>query len=296
LASFLGAKQQQAETVLATANLAKPEQLDNLFAAMARGDSQTASNHYRVLDDRFRNRRNGSRELGVVWQIVMEAHTGWDAFHTGSPDLMERFGREIIAVVPEGAVYFGGTDPGRFVVTALCQSHAEARPFFTLTQNQLADARYMDYARHLYGSRLTIPSQGDERTVIGDYVTDYRERKEQGKVGADEHVSVDGQGRISLSGLGSVMAINGLLVKRIMGQNPKREYFMEESYPITWLYPHLEALCPYSPEAIWRYYTLLTSRGRTDEAGVLLRTAHAFTPHDQQLREWLDGAKNSSEE
>jgi hypothetical protein len=56
------------------------------------------------------------------------------------------------------------------------------------------------------------------------------------------------------------------------------------------------ALCPYSPEAIWRYHTLLTSRGRTDEAGVLLRTAHAFTPHDQQLREWLDGAKNSSEE
>jgi hypothetical protein len=47
------------------------------------------------------------------------------------------------------------------------------------------------------------------------------------------------------------------------------------------------ALCPYSPEAIWRYHTLLTSQGKTDEAGLVLQTAQKFAPHDPQLREWL---------
>ncbi len=244
LTAFVTAKKQQAETVLANAKLAKPVQFDDLFAAMAKGDSQSASNRYQAFDQRFRNRPTGSGEMGMVWQIVMEAHTGWNQFHEGNPDLMEKFGRDIMAVIPEGSIYFGGTDMGRFVVTALCESHAEGRPFFTITQNQLADARYLNYLRHLYGSRLTIPSEKAERAAFDEYVADFRERQKQGRVGPEEKVSVNWLGRVSASGVGSTMAVNGLLVKRIVEQNPQRDYFIEESYPIAWLYPRLEPLGP----------------------------------------------------
>jgi len=35
------------------------------------------------------------------------------------------------------------------------------------------------------------------------------------------------------------MAINGLLTKTIFERNPKREFFVEESFPLDWMYPHL---------------------------------------------------------
>src|SRR5579862_4126271 len=36
------------------------------------------------------------------------------------------------------------------------------------------------------------------------------------------------------------MEINGLMVKIIFDKNPDREFFVEESFPLDWMYPHLE--------------------------------------------------------
>ena len=36
------------------------------------------------------------------------------------------------------------------------------------------------------------------------------------------------------------MSINGLLVKIIVDKNPGREFFIEESFPLDWMYPYLE--------------------------------------------------------
>ena len=35
------------------------------------------------------------------------------------------------------------------------------------------------------------------------------------------------------------MNINGLLTKVIFDHNPKNEFFVEESFPLDWMYPHL---------------------------------------------------------
>jgi hypothetical protein len=35
------------------------------------------------------------------------------------------------------------------------------------------------------------------------------------------------------------MAINGLLSKLMFEKNPEREFFVEESFPLNWMYPHL---------------------------------------------------------
>jgi hypothetical protein len=36
------------------------------------------------------------------------------------------------------------------------------------------------------------------------------------------------------------MQINGLMVKLILDKNPDREFYIEESFPFDWMYPHLE--------------------------------------------------------
>jgi hypothetical protein len=46
--------------------------------------------------------------------------------------------------------------------------------------------------------------------------------------------------RVQVSGQVAVMAINGLLAKTIFEKNPERRVFIEESFPLDWMYPHLE--------------------------------------------------------
>ena len=44
---------------------------------------------------------------------------------------------------------------------------------------------------------------------------------------------------VQVSGQVAVMNINGLLTKVIFDHNPKNEFFVEESFPLDWMYPHL---------------------------------------------------------
>jgi thioredoxin-like negative regulator of GroEL len=46
--------------------------------------------------------------------------------------------------------------------------------------------------------------------------------------------------RVQVSGQVAVMAINGLLTKVIFDKNPDHEFYVEESFPLDWMYPYLE--------------------------------------------------------
>ena len=45
-------------------------------------------------------------------------------------------------------------------------------------------------------------------------------------------------GRISISGQADVMNINGLLCKVIFNNNPTNDFYVEESFPLDWMYPY----------------------------------------------------------
>src|SRR5207247_592355 len=45
--------------------------------------------------------------------------------------------------------------------------------------------------------------------------------------------------RVQVSGQVAVMEINGLLVKIILNKNPAREFYLEESFTLDWMYPQL---------------------------------------------------------
>jgi hypothetical protein len=175
----------------------------------------------------------------VEWAVVNEVGAALEEFAAGAEEYAVTFASNIINSIPPGSIYFGGTDPGRFLVTALSRSHTNGDPFFTLTQNALGDRRsYLRYVRGMYGSRIYIPTEADATQAFDEYEEDVRRRHREGKLLPGEMVEEVG-GKLEIRGQLSVMAINGLLSKLMFEKNPEREFFVEESFPLNWMYPHL---------------------------------------------------------
>ena len=164
------------------------------------------------------------------------------------------------------AIYFGGTDPGRFVPTYMIYS-AKVRPdVYLITQNALADNTYMNVMRDLYGDQIWIPSPIDSNRAFQMYV----QGVQSGKIQAGADVTTEG-GKVQVQGVAGVMQINGFLSRMIFDHNqyvtetkneedtrpsgaasvyndppldangmpPTRTFYVEESYVLPWMYPYL---------------------------------------------------------
>ena len=174
----------------------------------------------------------------VLWCPVHETLGIAESFHDWDGQLLHRFGRDIIDSIPTNSIYFGGTDPGRFVITALSESHRQGKPFFTITQNALADGRYLDYVRQMYGGSIYIPTLADSQFAFSSYLTNAQERMQSGQLKPGEDVKMV-DNRVQVSGQIAVMEINGLLVRVIFEHNPGHEFYVEESFPLDWMFPYL---------------------------------------------------------
>lgn len=133
------------------------------------------------------------------------------------------------------AVFYGGTDPGRFVPTYMIYG-AKVRPdVYLITQNALADDTYMSVMRDLYGNSIWIPSKPDSARSFQRYV----EEVEAGIRPRNAALKVE-NGRVQVSGALGVMEINGILAEMIFEKNKfKHDFYVEESYVIGWMYPYL---------------------------------------------------------
>lgn len=134
------------------------------------------------------------------------------------------------------AIFFGGTDPGRFVPTYMIYSAKVRSDTYLITQNALADNTYMNVMRDLYGDTIWIPSQKDSNYAFQQYVEDVQ----AGRIPPGAAVSIQ-DGRVSVQGVQGVMMINGILAEMIFDANKhKHDFYVEESYVIPWMYPYLE--------------------------------------------------------
>jgi tetratricopeptide (TPR) repeat protein len=85
---------------------------------------------------------------------------------------------------------------------------------------------------------IYIPSPEDSQRCFQDYMEDAQHRMQLGQMMPGEDVHVDPGGRMQVSGQVAVMMINGLLCKVIFDHNPNNEFFIEESFPLPWMYPY----------------------------------------------------------
>ena len=133
------------------------------------------------------------------------------------------------------SIFFGGTDPGRFVPTYMIYS-ANFRPdVYLITQNALADGTYMSVERDLYGDEIWIPSNDDSAEAFNVYVDEVQ----RGVRPANGDLKIE-NGRVQVTGALGVMEINGILTKMMWDHDRLRHaFYVEESYVIPWMYPYL---------------------------------------------------------
>jgi tetratricopeptide (TPR) repeat protein len=134
------------------------------------------------------------------------------------------------------AVFYGGTDPGRFVPTYMIFCPKVRADVMLITQNALADNTYMAVMRDLYGDLIWIPTPQDTNLAFQSYINDVR----TGRIPSNAAVTIDPGGKVSVQGVQGVMEINGIISKAIFEANKRRhDFYVEESYVINWMYPYL---------------------------------------------------------
>ncbi|HAV65007.1 MAG TPA: DUF2723 domain-containing protein, partial [Verrucomicrobiales bacterium] len=85
---------------------------------------------------------------------------------------------------------------------------------------------------------IYTPTPLDSKLCFESYLQDAGRRKQAGQLKPGEVVEIVGE-RIQVAGQVSVMAINALLCQVIFTNNPQHEFFIEESFPLDWMFPHL---------------------------------------------------------
>jgi tetratricopeptide (TPR) repeat protein len=93
---------------------------------------------------------------------------------------------------------------------------------------------------------IYIPSNEDSQRCFQEYIDDAAARlahdrqfpNEPRQIKPGEGVTFE-NGKVQVSGQVAVMSINGLLTKVIFDHNPDNEFYVEESFPLDWMYPHL---------------------------------------------------------
>jgi tetratricopeptide (TPR) repeat protein len=119
-----------------------------------------------------------------------------------------------------------------------------------LNRRMLEEAYPGEIARSLGGvypdTEIEEPTEEDSFNVYHDFYADAQRRAEHDRnhpneppqVRQDEKV-VEENGHLQITGQGAVMGINGKLTKIIFDRNPGHEFYVEESFPLEWMYPHL---------------------------------------------------------
>jgi tetratricopeptide (TPR) repeat protein len=200
-----------------------------------------------------------------------------------------QYGTDLLRNLPKDAVVFGGTDAGRFVPTYTIFCESRMNPFwkrdpsfdrsdlYIITQNALANSNYLRYIRDHYDAEsrpktfsrferwlgrdvvypkdpLLLPTDEQLEGAFFEYA---QERKKQR----------DGSGIFAVSGIQEVFVINGMIARRIFEKNKdKHTFYVEESYPIPWMYDYMEPsglLLKMNPEPVRQLDPKIIAQDRT---------------------------------
>jgi len=164
-----------------------------------------------------------------------------------------RFGYDMLADLPEGAVIFGGTDAGRFIPTYMILGEStqpteykrnpdfDRRDLYIITQNALADAMYQNYIHSHYTSARARELTGFEKWLERDeqYPEAYLALPDAGTVKALI------QNRIARASEENVLdqpeseLAHSAIAKWIFEQNKEdHTFYVEESFPMAWSYDY----------------------------------------------------------
>jgi tetratricopeptide (TPR) repeat protein len=152
-----------------------------------------------------------------------------------------RYGAAVAGIGASGSVIMDGIDEGKGNTgNALIEGIANLldktldKPFTELG----AQVEKRRRAEGVYPPvEIYIPSPEDLQQSYDTYREDFQRRAALGQLQPGEGVQTAGN-QMAINGQISVMKINGLICKVIFDHNPTNEFFVEESFPLDWMYPY----------------------------------------------------------
>ena len=263
-----------------------PEEVQRFFDAVAAGDWPEIDRLFQLMARRsgqYDNSGPADPTLNHFWPAVLETYGVAEQVHNIPADELLKFGEDVLGQLKPGAVYIGGTDSGRFIPTLLAETSAGERPI-VLTQNALADTRYLEYIQFLYGDRLQLPTEEDSKRLFAEFKADALKRLEHDEKFPNEPKQVRHLENLKrtgddldVSGPTSVMDMNERLLKLILEKNSGHGFALQESFPFKGTYAEATPLGP-----------IMELRART--ASEPLSTAAASTTLDY----WRNVAAHTS--
>jgi tetratricopeptide (TPR) repeat protein len=135
----------------------------------------------------------------------------------------------------------GSGDSGNALIEGVCKML-----YYTLDVPFTKWGAYVEKYRRAEGvyppHEIYIPSPEDSQRCFQEYTDDVANRAKLHELAPGEDVQMvrgpDGQERAQVSGQVAVMKINGLLCKVIFDNCPTNPFYVEESFPLDWMYPY----------------------------------------------------------
>lgn len=249
LKEFIAAKEAQAQALAKLEGKELPPEFPAFFAAAAKGDAGSVTNLLDTMRKHYPSYGGNDQSLSeTAWEPMLEVGGALEVFAIAGDKYARATGEDIIKSIPPRSIYFGGTDWGRFLITALSTSHINANPFFTITPKFFTQTQTglitrndnLGYLRSMYGKWMKIPTDQDVQRCVQDYASELRDRQIRGaRLSPDEQVTTEG-GAVQVRGVQAAMNLDAQIAKLIFDANPDREFYYEESFVIPWMYHYVE--------------------------------------------------------
>lgn len=222
-----------------------PQEVEQFFDAVEAGNWQETDALFHSIMAKHQ-KEPSVKEVDLVWPAVLDAFGAAQQGHEWPAQKLLDYGNAIMATLKPDMVYVGGTDSGRWVPALMNTSDGERH--IVITQNGLADQKYVEYVEFLYGDRFAALTPEDAIAAQKAYLQDARKRLEhdqqfpnepkQLRPGEDirlskehlEHGFTDGE--VQARGQMAVIGVNELLLNQLLKQNPNRSFVLEESFPL----------------------------------------------------------------
>jgi hypothetical protein len=230
-----------------------PTEVEKFFDAIEAGQWEEIKAQWDVLathSGQYDYSTNHWEQLNPFWPAVLDAYGVAEQAHLWPAQQLLDYGNAILGSLKPGMVYVGGTDNGRWIPELLNET-AEGEQHMIVTQNALADSRYLDFVNTLYSDHMATLTSEDSQGAFQAYVAEAQKRFEHDQQFPDEPKQVrPGEdlkmvdGKLQVSGQVAVMSINELLLQTLMQKNPELSFAIQESFPLKGTYPNAVPLGP----------------------------------------------------
>ena len=158
---------------------------------------------------------------GNSWQAITDVEGAYSAFMNGNEKYLIAYGRSIIDSMPPGSVYLSSQGE-RCIVEALNKPPSEDNSVVILNLGSVRGSK-LSYERLLEGEKITIPTDKKIEQMLEELRAEIMARVGKTNIEDVDHRNIGTE-----------------TIKTIFNENPHREFYTDEGYPGTWMYPNLE--------------------------------------------------------